>query len=229
VRGEGGGGRGRDARSCAMHGRGPSPLLPGSCLVAMCMVCGARRPHPGSRVFERHLRAPPQPPPPSWLCRRGGAARRPTLLGGYCGASPPPTMASMLQRKSISTMPMPPLLKPRQNCGAAARGRVHKGHEVRARAAGGRPPGARHAGARPGDAAIAAPAACEAISGRPAAALLHARSAGAQSYGRSPQTQTARLHWPVSPRRPRPLYDVRTPRPATPRPARTVSLQGSLL
>lgn len=37
------------------------------------------------------------------------------LVGGYLGAAPPPTMAKMLHRKSISTIPIPPLLKPRQN------------------------------------------------------------------------------------------------------------------
>lgn len=39
-----------------------------------------------------------------------------TLFGGYLGAAPPPTMARMLHLNSISTMPMPPLLKPLQNC-----------------------------------------------------------------------------------------------------------------
>jgi hypothetical protein len=32
------------------------------------------------------------------------------------GAAPPPTIARMLHLNSISTMPMPPLLKPLQNC-----------------------------------------------------------------------------------------------------------------
>ena len=41
------------------------------------------------------------------------AAQR-TLLGGYRGEGPPPTMARMLLRKSISTMPMPPLLNSRR-------------------------------------------------------------------------------------------------------------------
>ena len=46
------------------------------------------------------------------------------LLGGYCGASPPPTMARMLQRNSISTMAMPPLANSRRNC-EADREEVH--------------------------------------------------------------------------------------------------------
>lgn len=45
-----------------------------------------------------------------------------TLVGGYLGAGPPPTMARMLQRNSISTMPMPPLLNPRQNCSRSRSG-----------------------------------------------------------------------------------------------------------
>lgn len=51
-------------------------------------------------------------------CRRNttseGAAV--TLVGGYFGAGPPPTIARMLHLNNISTIPMPPLLKPRQNC-----------------------------------------------------------------------------------------------------------------
>ena len=47
--------------------------------------------------------------------RLGGLAsvyeRRSTLLGGYRGLRPPPTSARILHRKSISTIPMPPLGK----------------------------------------------------------------------------------------------------------------------
>ena len=38
-----------------------------------------------------------------------------TLFGGYRGFGPPPTSASRLQRKSISTMPMLPVLNTRWN------------------------------------------------------------------------------------------------------------------
>mmetsp|Transcript_24392 Transcript_24392/g.62012 ORF Transcript_24392/g.62012 Transcript_24392/m.62012 type:complete len:296 (-) Transcript_24392:237-1124(-) len=40
-----------------------------------------------------------------------------TLVGGYLGAAPPPTIARMLQRNNISTIPMPPgpPSNPRQN------------------------------------------------------------------------------------------------------------------
>lgn len=41
-----------------------------------------------------------------------------TLLGAYRGDGPPPTIARMLHRNSISTIPMPPLSKPLQNCTA---------------------------------------------------------------------------------------------------------------
>lgn len=44
-----------------------------------------------------------------------------TLLGGYLGLRPPPTIARMLQRKSISTMPMPPLEKSAQHVPARQR------------------------------------------------------------------------------------------------------------
>lgn len=52
-----------------------------------------------------------------WWCGGGVLA----FVGGYFGAGPPPTIARMLQRKSISTIPMPPLLKPRQNCSQGGR------------------------------------------------------------------------------------------------------------
>ena len=45
------------------------------------------------------------------------------LVGGYLGVSPPPTSARMLQRKSISTFPMPPLLNSLRNWRARKGGR----------------------------------------------------------------------------------------------------------
>jgi hypothetical protein len=51
-----------------------------------------------------------------------------TLVGGYLGAGPPPTMARMLHLNSISTMPIPPLLKPRQNCSKAEDCKVDAHH-----------------------------------------------------------------------------------------------------
>lgn len=59
----------------------------------------------------------PWPALPQQQLGLGGGAPDPTLLGGYLGEGPPPTIARMLHRNSISTMPMPPSLNPRQNCG----------------------------------------------------------------------------------------------------------------
>lgn len=51
-----------------------------------------------------------------FLTDRGVPGLARTLLGGYRGDGPPPTMAMMLVRNSISTMPMPPLLNSRRIC-----------------------------------------------------------------------------------------------------------------
>ena len=50
------------------------------------------------------------------ICVYGEPFTTGTLLGGYLGDGPPPTSAMMLQRNSISTMPMPPLLNSRRIC-----------------------------------------------------------------------------------------------------------------
>ena len=43
------------------------------------------------------------------------------LLIGNWGEVPPPTMARMLQRNNISTMPMPPFSNSRRNCSMGQR------------------------------------------------------------------------------------------------------------
>jgi len=60
------------------------------------------------------------------------AAVKRALFGGKRGAAPPPTMARMLHRKSISTMPIPALLNSLLNCSPAAQPPERLGRSRRA-------------------------------------------------------------------------------------------------
>lgn len=57
------------------------------------------------------------------MARPWWSSKMMALEGGYFGLGPPPTKQKMLQRNSISTMPMPPSSKSRRSC-SAGRGRA---------------------------------------------------------------------------------------------------------
>lgn len=96
-------GRGRKPSSMIVHGT-----------KKMCRCKHTRRQTPGKAAARN--KQPDSGLASSWLLQTAVDNKRSPLLGGYLGEEPPPTSARMLQRKSISTIPIPPLSNSRRNC-----------------------------------------------------------------------------------------------------------------